>query len=391
MSFSKTSIDEALSGRRNSLGFLRLVMASLVILHHAYPLGGFGPQPLENWSQGQASIGTLCVGGFFAISGYVITKSGASGDFMQFIWRRFIRIFPAFWLVLIVTAFVVGPFIWCASGRSFESYFSTPGLTPYNYPASNWTLSIGAFGIHDIFAETTPYGRVAGVSIMNGSLWTLVYELNSYLVIGFLVFFGALQRVRWIVPALCLYTFSLLLLAKHSDLPTQIAPAFLRDVNMVTFLFTFLCGATLAMYSKKVPFSPGLGLMSALTLLATLRYGGYETIGIVAGVYLIMFLGAWLPEFTQRVGDKNDYSYGVYIYGFLVQQVFANFGLERFGFWPYAGGAWLVALGCAWISWHALEKWALRLRSWGPGRGSAYWLNQGAQNSFLGGLAKKPR
>ena len=58
---------------------------------------------------GQASLGSLAVGGFFAISGYLIAKSGMSSDVVQFMWRRILRIFPAYWLVLLVTAFLIGP------------------------------------------------------------------------------------------------------------------------------------------------------------------------------------------------------------------------------------------------------------------------------------------
>jgi peptidoglycan/LPS O-acetylase OafA/YrhL len=133
MNHSNASLGDALNGHQNSLGALRLLLASFVILHHAYPLGGFGLQPLESWSQGQATIGTLCVAGFFAISGYVIAKSGNSSDFMQFIWRRILRIFPAFWLVLFITAFVVGPLIWVTSGAYLETYIAGIGLTPLNY------------------------------------------------------------------------------------------------------------------------------------------------------------------------------------------------------------------------------------------------------------------
>src|SRR5690554_1974512 len=90
-----TTLGSALQGRSNSLGVIRLVLALLVIVDHAFPLGGFGLDPVWELTRGQASLGLLAVGGFFAISGYLIAKSGLSGDVVQFLWRRFLRIFPA--------------------------------------------------------------------------------------------------------------------------------------------------------------------------------------------------------------------------------------------------------------------------------------------------------
>ena len=111
-------LGDALRGHNNSLGFIRLVLASLVIVDHAFPLGGFGVEPVAGWTIGQTSLGGIAVAGFFAISGYLITKSGLAADILQFLWRRFLRIFPAYWAVLLVTALVIAPIVWWADGHN---------------------------------------------------------------------------------------------------------------------------------------------------------------------------------------------------------------------------------------------------------------------------------
>ena len=55
--------------------------------------------------------------GFFAISGYLIKKSGLNSDVLQYFWRRVLRIFPACWVVLVFAAFVIAPVVWVVSGR----------------------------------------------------------------------------------------------------------------------------------------------------------------------------------------------------------------------------------------------------------------------------------
>jgi peptidoglycan/LPS O-acetylase OafA/YrhL len=76
---------------------------------------------------------------------------------------------------------------------------------------------------------------------------------------------------------------------------------------------------------------------------------------------------------VQWIGAKNDYSYGVYIYGFLVQQVTAYLGWYQLGYLPWVAICLVLSFGCAWISWHLVEKRAMSLKNWGPGRGVAHW------------------
>jgi len=105
----RRDLHSGLRGSDNAFGVLRLVLATSVIFSHAFYLGGWDYDPTIDWTKGQESIGGLAVIGFFVISGYLITKSGMRIDILQFMWHRSLRIFPAFWAVLIVTATVVGP------------------------------------------------------------------------------------------------------------------------------------------------------------------------------------------------------------------------------------------------------------------------------------------
>lgn len=371
------SISQALNGHNNSLGLIRLILASLVIVDHAFPLGGYGADPFWGLTKGQASLGSLAVAGFFAVSGYLIAKSGMSGDVIQFMWRRTIRIFPAYWLVLLVTAFLVAPMIWVSGGQPLGEYFSFAPNGPVYYFTANWNLNIGTYGIYDLLAATTPYGREVGASAFNGSLWTLIYEWRSYLIIASLVAFGLLTRARIIVPMLAIFFLILQLIAGFNwDAVVALVPAFMADQYMITLGFTFLVGSVFAVYSKQVVFDDRLGAFTGLLALATLRFGGFSTIGTIAAVYFILYLAARLPKKLQWIGQKNDYSYGVYIYGFLVQHVLSYMGLYKLGIVPYVLISWVIAMGCAWLSWHILEKHALALKDWGPGKGSKYWYSR---------------
>ena len=200
------SLGQALNGHNNALGLIRLLLASLVIVDHAFPLGGFGKDPFWYVTHGQASLGSLAVAGFFAISGYLIAKSGMSGDVVQFMWKRTLRIFPAYWVVLLFTAFIVAPLLWLSAGGTLPSYFSGTGngvgASPYFFITGNWTLNIGTYGIYDLLVNTTPYGQEIHGSALNGSIWTLIYEWQCYLLIGVLVLFAVMKNAKLIVPLL---------------------------------------------------------------------------------------------------------------------------------------------------------------------------------------------
>lgn len=380
------SIGEALNGSSNSLGLIRLVLASVVLVDHAFPLGGFGADPVLAATNGQASLGALAVGGFFAISGYLIAKSGMSGDVVQFMWRRALRIFPAYWLVLLATAFLVAPIVWVAGDRVLGEYFTTPGAGPVYYFLSNFTLTIGSYGIHDLLIDT-PYGMLTGSSVFNGSIWTLIYEWNCYLIIAVLMAFGILRNARIFVPVLAgFFLLMQIVVLVDPEAVGRIIPR-LADPYMISLGFTFLAGSVIAMYSRQIPFDNRIGILSGLLVLLTLNFGGFSTLGTAAGAYFVMYLAARLPQSTHWVGAKNDYSYGVYIYGFLVQQVIAQLGWYSLGYVPFVLISFVLSLGCAWISWHLVEKRALHLKGWGPGRGWRYWFER-ARAPYLERKAK---
>ena len=67
----RPSLATAFDSRRNSLNFLRLVLALVVLISHAYFLGGFGDENIAHVS----TPGTLAVYGFFAMSGLAFSSA----------------------------------------------------------------------------------------------------------------------------------------------------------------------------------------------------------------------------------------------------------------------------------------------------------------------------
>ena len=369
---ARLSIGQALNGTNNALGLIRLVLAASVIFDHAFPIGGWGDAPFRAMTRDQASLGSLAVAGFFAISGYLIAKSGMRGDVVQFMWRRSLRIFPAYWLLLLSTGLLVAPALWMFEARPLLEYLQATnwGLSFFQ---ANWTLRINSYGILDLLATTTPYGELTGSGAFNGSIWTLIYEWNCYLLVAVLVAFGVLRNARILVPLITALFFVLQVVWLVDPAALSAIMPRLGDSYAISLGFAFLLGSTFAVYSDRVPFDNRLGVLAGLVLVLSLRVGGFATVGTIAGAYFVLYLAARLPRSTHWIGARNDYSYGVYIYGFLVQQVLAYFGVHRLGYETFVLISLVVTLGCAWISWHLVEKRALMLKDRGPGRGMRYW------------------
>jgi peptidoglycan/LPS O-acetylase OafA/YrhL len=358
----KGSLQDALVLRRgaNSLNFLRLVLASLVIVSHSITLGGFGSQQFL----GNQTLGSLAVDGFFGISGYLICASalrhtlqrGRLVGICRYLWDRILRIYPAFWVCLLVTALIFGPIGWLTDHETLNGYWSHPD-GPFFYVIGNFRLVM-----HSNMISGTP-GHVPNSGGWNGSLWTLEWEFLCYLGIGLLAVLGLLMRRRVVL----LLGVSVWFLEFLMYLHVRVVPQPLW--TMSRFAPIFMVGALLYLYRDRVPDSGYLALgLTALAVVglktgqSNLVFSDWLTGPALA--YPVLWLGAHLP--CKRIGATNDISYGVYIYGWPVGQLMALAGLQAAGYLPFMLATLLCTLPLAVTSWWIIERRALEARNWVP-------------------------
>lgn len=364
----RPSLATAFDSRRNSLNFLRLVLALVVLISHAYFLGGFGDENIAHVS----TPGTLAVYGFFAMSGFLVTASAARSGTADYLRKRILRIYPGFWAALAVTAAVIAPLAVRFQERPSRAvaagWLTGPDSAP-GYVLRNATLAITQRGI----AGTPADVRVAG--IWNGSLWTLAFEFGCYLLVLALARAGALQRPR-LMAALAGAAWGALLIATsvpalHATITVFRHPVLTPALVLVPI---FLAGACLWVWRERLPDSGGLagaclaGYVLAQFLPVGAAVPAYTlTTGSLAApllAYPLLWAGMHLP-FT-RVGRRNDYSYGVYLYAFPVEQGLLLVGAGGLGLCGYTMLVLAVTAACAAFSWHVVEKPALRLARRGP-------------------------
>ena len=354
-------LGRAFDPRNNSLGFLRFALAALVVVNHAYPLGGFngGIDPMNTWSRGQETYGGIAVGAFFVISGFLITRSFASASStVNFLWRRFLRIFPGFWVCLLVTAGVFGPLVWHVEHGTFSGYLgaapSAAGYVRHNFLITMKQYDIG----HSLVG--TPFGQ-RGALAFDGSLWTLLYEVKCYIALAVVGTLGLVRRGR---VALLALTAGLWLLELAETLtPGRAARVWsgFSDIYLLRLPLLFCLGMVLYLYRDAIPVSNLVAGLSVALIIVSVPFQLYHALGILGFAYLWMWLAVRLP--FRRFADRGDFSYGLYIYAFPVQQFGALMHWQRFGIVPYILGALLVSTALAVASWFVVERPALKLKS----------------------------
>lgn len=354
------SIGEVFDPKNNALNAWRLILATGVILCHAWPLTGrrIGFEPIHQLME------DVWVDGFFAISGFLITWSWfRQKRTRDYFFARGLRLLPGLWICLIVTAFVIAPIAVAIQGGSALKILMS--RAPFDYVLGNSAVMLVE---HDIAG--TPSG-IPWLGEWNGSLWTLFWEALCYIAIAGLGFVGLLGR-RWVIPVLLvLVVYWSAILPPYSRL-IDAPPGAHVQIDAATqqlvmsgmaarFGLMFLTGALLYRFREVIPARWSLVAVSVAIVLASSALPNYRVIGAIPLAYAIIVSGALIRN--KRLTLRTDVSYGVYIYAFPIQQLLVICGLAFLAPPVFAIVATAVTLPLAAMSWYLIEKPALKLKT----------------------------
>lgn len=331
-----------LNPRRNSLNVVRLLLAATVIVSHAYPLGGYGVEP----HIGKVHLGTLAVYGFFAVSGYLITRSRLRVGSGRFLWHRFLRIFPAYWVSMVVVVAVLAPLTWWHRHGSLTAY---PLHSAGHYMVVNAALIRRQLGVSGTLTNA--------LGDWEGTTWTLAYEFLCYLAVAVLGAIGLLRRKPIVVLGVLAGVACLGL--RPGDGHVDV----IQPMTLAQFGVLFAAGGCAALFADHVPMSR-LYAAGAAAVAVTACFAPYRLTAPLLAVpmtYLMLWLGARLP--FAGAFQRNDISYGIYIYGWTVQQLIIGFGYRPSSvLTDLAVTAVLTTLFAA-ASWFAIERPTLRMKN----------------------------
>jgi peptidoglycan/LPS O-acetylase OafA/YrhL len=335
--------------RMNNFDQVRLFGAILVIYGHAYALSGF-PSP-GFAANGVATIGVKI---FFSISGYLIALSWLSDpNIGRFMLRRLLRLMPALIVVVLLSAFVMGPLL---TRLSFAEYFRNP-LT-YFY-LKNIALYINYY-LPGLFENNVYPGAV------NGSLWSLPAEFAMYLLTPVLIGVAGLIAGRTAFAVIGAIFIAVAYWAT-SILPQFRLVVYATDVwSWLSVAPYFVIGMMYAVCRLDRFFNIYVGAagLFALAIFET-NLAVKEAALLLVLPYFSLSFGTGFAPVLRKLTRGADLSYGLFLYGFPIEQILKLELGSLVGPWKTFVLATVISAGFACVSWHFIEKPAL---GWKPRR-----------------------
>jgi peptidoglycan/LPS O-acetylase OafA/YrhL len=345
---SRVSLAERLNatnGRPSGFDYLRLGLAvSVVIVHSVRTTYGVDS---ELWTTAFRPFVRAIIPMFFALSGFLVAGSlERSKTTLTFIGLRLIRIYPALAVEVALSAFLIGMAV---TAFPVTTYFQDPLFLKYLLNV----IGDIHYNLPGVF-ENNPIPKT-----VNAQLWTVPVELLCYMALTVLVLLGGVQR-KILIPlaalGLALAHLVLRLYTDHWQFPNP-GGVFGNTLLVVCFL----AGVSLYLFRDKIVWSTRMfagALIASIPLLWFVPFGDYP--GVLTIAYVTVYLGLTNARRLSLIKGA-DYSYGMYLYGYVIQQLFVYLAAPRF--W------WVNVLVCvpasalfAAFSWHFIEKPAQNLR-----------------------------
>ncbi len=343
------------AGRDNNFNLVRFIAATSVLVSHCFALatGDAANEPLRKLLG--LSLGDIAVGVFFATSGFLVTGSLLSKqNIKEFFISRALRIYPGLCVAILLSVLACGLIFSELPATDFFAQKAT-----WRYLATNMVmLGRESYTLPGTFISHP----VAG--IVNGSLWSLPVEIRMYLMLGaawialstFVEKPALWLKMFCVVAATAALVVDLEFLRTHTTTyETYQSPAFAE------LIAAFFSGATLRAFANRIPVSNSIifSILAALVLSAFAT--GFLWIYKLSLAYVVLYVSLVPRNQLLKFNRLGDYSYGIYIYAFVVQQSVLYF-YPHISLLPFVGISIFVTLVLAASSWHLIEKRALSLR-----------------------------
>lgn len=298
MRFSETTVKKS-----NNLQLMRFVAAVMVIFAHSYAVSGseLGSDFVDRHTGGIISIGGISVTLFFLCSGYLISKSIFRTDkFLVYLKARLIRLLPPLVFVVVISI-LLGAFV---TSLSIVGYFGN--INTYKYLLNAVMLPI--HNLPGVF-EANKYGAT-----VNGSLWTLPVEFACYIACYIFYKLKLLDKKRFY------YTIPIVILVLVFE---KQVPGILG--SMVRPCVFFYIGMLYYVYREYIELNIKIVPIFLLLLIAAFMVPVLiKPAMILLWPYILFTIWFAIPQCSDKIGKTGDISYGLYLWGFVVQQLLSH-------------------------------------------------------------------
>ena len=331
----------ASDNRPAGFDYLRVILSVAVVLWHSIGVSYGWNAETPFWHGPVGALVYAIVPAFFALSGFLVAGSLLRNSIRVFLMLRVLRIVPALFVEVIVSALIIGPLVTSyplytyAADPLFRNYFlNIVGIIQYQLP--------GVFTLN-------PAG-----GIVNVQLWTIPFELECYIAIVML----GLIRLHRAPHLFSMATFCVCILFTgyliHAGVTTTVSP---RPPGRMV-VCCFMAGVSLYLLRQRLPFDGRLFAVSLLVSYILLQNSNLVYLACFPLSYATVYIGVMNPK-RDLLGRIADYSYGIYLYGFPIQQLISFIWPDHRSWMLNASLSLIITLGLAAISFHIIEEPAL--------------------------------
>lgn len=339
------STKKAERGRRNhKFDLLRILFATFVLLAHAPELtdGNLSRELLARTLHTSFNFGALGVDGFFLLSGFLIVQSWQGNpEFSNFFRKRLLRIVPGYVVAALLATLVVG--------------LLAPGV-PHFFKQLNHHYVISVLMLGKL--ATPPVFPGSFTDAINGSLWTIPYEVRCYFIVALWGICGFFRRpLLWLGTTV--FLLFLLVFPALTGPPEGWRTLYYltgQPAQIARLTSAFFVGGCFWLFRRFISFRGALALPAAVIILVVAAFGPthIEPAIVVFGGYLLFYFGQLTSVPLGWMRSVPDISYGVYLYGGPVEGLWIWY--LRGSPWVAFVGATIISFALGWLSWHFVER-----------------------------------
>ncbi|MFI3222010.1 MAG: acyltransferase [Methylococcaceae bacterium] len=329
---------------KNNFDGVRMVLALIVVFAHLAAL-----TQVSDFEYFEVIFDSnFAVKGFFAISGFLVTKSYLSShNTLEYAEKRFRRIYPAYAAAIALCLFIG----LIATTLNASDFLKSPQTL--KYALANLTFLNFIQPTLPLVFETNP------AQAINGALWTIKVEVMLYFCIPALIYFfkrlgsNTTTLAVFFLSVAWVYFFTFQYIGSKGE---EIARQFPGQLSY------FALGAFFAVNEKMLRNIRMIALVSLTVLFITNNPLAKLVIDPIAYSSIVICLSTSASK-SLNLEKYGDISYGIYFYHFPIIQLLIFEGAFEASVWIGFSATFVITLITALASWHFIEKKLLKRTS----------------------------
>ena len=333
---------------QNNYDFLRVFAAVCIMFTHSFDLLDKSKYELARVvTNGRVNFSFIGLTIFFSISGYLIAKSAErSSGIKNYLWKRLLRIQPLLIVTCLLTVLIIGP------------VYTNLSIRDYFFSSNTWTYFrniLPVFGLQ--FTLPGVFLNNIAEPGVNGSLWTLIVEERLYILVCILFLFN---KNRFMFLFLLIIPINILYLVHRFYFASSLITYF----NSGAFFYALIFLNAAALYFLEINFSKRLYWYISASAGIVLIGISFPSLNFMYffSIPLLINSIAQVKGGFNKAGKYGDFTYGIYVFAFPVQQMLISSKLATKPYQLFLYSIILV-VPLAIASWHLIEKKFLKMKN----------------------------